>query len=617
MNQKKENKISDILEKARWILPVALWVILAFFSNDFILKVEERSYFEFDMFWFSEFLNKPSGILSWFSLFLTQFLHIPWMGSLIWVLLLTASAELTRIVFRIPSHLSALTYIPAAIFVAYNMSMGYMVYLMNLPGYFFLPVLGYLWALLTVVIIRKSDKPVISLLLLTLALGFAGYYIAGFYALAGIATVGIDTVFSERSRLSRISILTGAATVLILAPILFVGTATYNISSGWTIGMPELIYDIPQSRMQLPLIAAMLLLVIAPLSRFLSTEADKKISSILQGAFLVAAIAIPSSFWFRDDNFKAELGMIRAVDNLEWNKAVKILEKAQNKHEDDPDWQPTRVMVLLKDLALIKTGQEAERAFDFDDGDKAQKRKWAVPMSFQIGRILHLHYGIPGVCNRWLIEETVYFGSNYLTYKYHAMNALLLNDTQLAIKYLDKLERTLFYRKWAKQQRQLCADHSLVAKTAPYDMILPLMCYDDKVCPDMDGCEFFLFEHFNDQRPENATPLYDRVALYFALKSKQSTLFWTRLFLYLDSNNPSGIGRYYQEAAYLFGSISNNQLMDTLPYDEHVKNLYKAFAQSAAKYGKKNLKEARSAFPRNLRHTYYFYYYYVNELQMF
>ena len=616
MNQKKENKISNLLDNARWILPIILWAVLSFSSYDFILKVEERSYFEFDMFWFSEFLHKPSGILSWLGLFFTQFLHIPWLGSLFWVILLTASAELTRIIFKVPLSLSALTYIPAAIFVAYNMSMGYVVYLMNLPGYFFMPVLGYLWALLTVAIIRKSFSPAASLII-TLIIGFTGYYIAGFYALVGIITACIDILLSERSRTGRILTLTGAAIVVILAPILFVGTTTYNISLGWTIGMPEQIYEISQSKMQLPLIIAMLLLIIAPLSRFLTTRIIKNNSSIIQGVILMAVIAIPSSLWFRDDNFKAELGMIRAADNLEWNQAVKIIEKVQAKHENDPVWQPTRVMVLLKDLALIKTGQEDERGFDFEDGDKAQKRKWNIPMSFQIGRILHLHYGIPGLCNRWLIEETVYFGSNIMTYKYHAMNAILLNDTQLAEKYLDKLERTLFYRQWAKQQRQLLTDRDLVAQTAPYDMIQPLMCYDDKVCSDMEGCELFLMEHFNGPRPENASPLYDRVALYFALKSKQSTLFWTRLFLYLDTNNPSKIGRYYQEAAYLFSTISNNQHLDTLPYDEHVKNLYKAFSQNAAQYGKKDLKEAQSVFPRNLRHTYYFYYYYINKLQSF
>ncbi len=616
MNQKEKNNNPLIPAWLRWILPVALWVVLSVCSYQFLYKVQERSYFEYDLFWLSGFLSKPSGILSCISLFLTQFLHIPWLGALIWVLLLTASAELTRITFRIQQRYALITYVPAAIFVAYNMSLGYIVYLINFPGYFFLPVLGSIWALLTVLILRRPDNPA-KALLFAVGCGAVGYYVAGVYGFAGILAAIMDNMLSSKSRNTKSLLIAGAAVVIILAPILFVGTTTYNLAFGWTIGMPEPTYGIPSSRLQLPLLLATLWIVITPLAQFLDKLSGKYIQTAIQGVALAAIIAIPASTWFRDDNFKAELDMIRAVDNMEWNKAVQVLEKLQDKHAQDPTWQPTRVLVVLKDLALIKSGQESERAFDFEDGSVKQKGKWSVPMSLQIGRILYLQYGIPGLCNRWCIEESVLFDWNYMTYKYLAMIAMVYNDTQLSKKYLGKLEHTLFYSKWAKEQLKICDDYDKVARTAPYDQIIPLMCFKDQVRADMDGCEFFLMDHFNGIRPENATPLYDRVALYFAMKSKQTTLFWTRFLLYLDSNNPQKLGRYYQEAAYLFGNITQNETLDSLPYDEHIKSLYKSFTQNASRYGKKSLEEARSCFNKNLRRTYYFYYYYVNELQMY
>lgn len=617
MNQKERNNNPLIPVWLRWILPVALWVILSVCSYQFLYKVQERSYFEYDLFWLSGFLNKPSGILSCISLFLTQFLHIPWLGALIWVLLLTASAELTRITFRIPQRYALITYIPAAIFVAYNMSLGYIVYLINLPGYFFLPVLGSIWALLTVLILRKPDNPA-KALLFAVVCGAVGYYVAGFYGFAGILAAIMDNMLSSKSRNTKSLLIAGAAVVMILAPILFVGTTTYNLAFGWTIGMPEPTYGIPSSRLQLSLTVAMLWIAITPLlTKLLNGLTAKHIQTAIQGVALASVIAIPASTWFRDDTFKAELDMIRAADNMEWSKAVQAFDKLQEKYANDPSWQPTRVLVVLKDLALIKTGQESERGFDFEDGSCKQKAKWNVPMSLQIGRILYLQYGIPGLCNRWCIEESVLFDWNYMTYKYLAMIAMVLDDTQLSKKYLSKLEHTIFYRKWAKEQLKICGDRETIVKTAPYDQIIPLMCFDDEVRADMDGCEFFLMDHFNGIRPENATPLYDRVALYFAMKTKQTTLFWTRFLLYLESNNPKQLGRYYQEAAYLFGNVSNNEMMDALPYDEHIKSLYKSFTQNASRYGKKSLEEARACFTKNLRHTYYFYYYYVNELQMY
>lgn len=616
MSQKEKNKRFGIPDILYWALPVLLWVILSFFSYEFLLKVEERSFFEFDVFWFKEFLAKPSGILSWCGLFLTQFLHIPWLGSLVWVVLLALSARLTVSLFRIPSSLSALAYLPAAIMVAYNMSTGYLIYIMNLPGFFFMPVLGYLWALFTVFILRKVSNPVVMLILYT-AWGMAGYYLAGFYGLAAILLAGIDQVVSGKSRMHRLMPLAGAAVSILLAPILFIGMTTYNLADGWAIGLQIPTYGMTFSRVQFPLILSMLLLLAAPLAGLLDSLSDRKPAVIIQYAALAVAVALPAIFWYRDDNFKAELGMIRSIDNLEWNDAVRILDDVSARHEKDASWQPTRVMVLLKDLALIKTGKEADRAFGYDDGDKKQNSKITVPMSFQIGRILYLHYGIPGVCHRWCIEESVFFGFNNMTFKYLAMNSILLGDNTAADKYLDRLSRTIFYRKWAKQQQELCRSRDLVDKTAPYNLIVPLMCYDDEVRSDMDGCEFFLLEHFNGIRPDKATPLYDRVALFFAMKYKDQTLFWTRFFLYLDSNNPQKIGRYYQEAAYLFGNISRNEILEALPFDQQTKDLYNAFRQRAVTIGSKSLLESKPVFTPTLRHTYYYYYYYVNELQMF
>ena len=199
------------------------------------------------------------------------------------------------------------------------------------------------------------------------------------------------------------------------------------------------------------------------------------------------------------------------------------------------------------------------------------------------------------------------------------MIAILLNDTILAKEYLNKLKKTIFYRKWANEQLRLCDDQSLIVQTAPYDMILPLMCYDDMVTSDKDGCEMFLARHFNGLKPRKTTPLYDRVALFYAMESKQTDLFWTRFISFLNSNKTSSLGRNYQEAAYLFSVINNSKTLETLPFDDKTKELYSSFMKKAIKVGNINtsLEKARSVFPANLRHTYFFYYYFVNELQMY
>lgn len=615
MNQKKENNKTSLIWYSRLILPVALWVILNLCSADFLLKVEERSHFEFDWFWFTGFLKEPSGLLSWLGLFFTQFLYLPWLGSLLWVLLLTASGELTVKIFKVPGYLSVLAYIPAFIFVVYNMSMGYMVYLMNHPGYFFMPVLGYLWALFTVVIIRKPHNPAASLII-TIIIGFAGYYIAGFYALAALITACADSFRSDRSRLSRILILTAAAITIVLSPILMVSTTEYYIGTGWTLGLPDHVHTVPLLRMQGALILAMIVLLLISLLPHGELNGKKYIPIIIQFALLVGIIASTSILWYKDANFKTELRMIRAADNMKWEEVTKILEKASQ--SQDSDWQPTRVMVTLKDLALIKTGKEGDFAFSFSDGSCEQKRKWDVPMSIQIGHTLGFHYGIPGLCQRWCFETSTILGWKNIIFKYSAMTAILFNNAVLSEKFLTKMDNTLFYRKWAKEQRKLVYDRSLMQETAPYDLVLPLLCHEDRIASDLEGCETFIRRHFTGPSPVHSTPMYDRAALLFAMKSKDPTLFWTRFVLYLDSNNPKKIDRFYQEAAYLYSQQDNSDLLlKALPFDEQTKNLYKSFQNLAQRTGPKDLEEANRIFPANLRHTFFYYYYYVNNLKLF
>lgn len=613
MKLKKRNNISGIFSIISLALPVIVWVALLCFSGPYLRTVEERSLFEYDSFWVTDFLAKPSGILSLCSLFLTQFLHLPWLGAMIWVLLLTLSALLTKRIFKIPDDLSLIAYIPAAVMLTYNMSMGYVLYAVSLPGFFFMPVLGYLWALLTVYVLRKPGNPFIAVLT-TLIWGFAGYHIAGFYSLAGIIASAVDNAAYGNGRSHRLWHIAASVTVLILAPIAFIGTTTYGLGSAWTLGLPEELFEIPRSRMQAPLILTMLLPILAPAIRLFRSE---KTVFIAQCISLALVLILPVSFWYRDDNFKAELKMILAADNLEWDKAISVFEKISSKKEKQAEWQPTRIMVMLKDLALIKTGKEADKAFTYDDGSLEQKTRWTIPSSFQIGKIIHFHYGLPGLCHRWCFEESVLLGWSNMTLKYHAMNAIATNQTGLAERDLSHLERTLFYRKWAKEQRALCHDKNKVAATMPYKLVIPLICYEDEICTDKAGCEYFIMQHFNGPAPLASTPLYDRIALFYALKSKQPALILTRFLTYMESNNPDKIGRHYQEAAYLCGVITHNSALQAYPFDDRIKKDYDTFSKYYTKYGKRTIEESRSVFPSAIRHSYYYYYYYVNELRMF
>lgn len=600
----------------KYLLPALFWIILVLTSRDFLLQVEARSLFLFDWFWIKDFMNTPSGILQCLALFLTQFLHLPWMGSFIWVLLLALSAFLTERIYGISQNRSVLAWIPAFLLAGANMSIGYLIYIMNVPGYFFSPVLGYLFILAAVAIFRRISSVPVQIAFIAIW-GFAGFWIAGYYAFAAIITTGTDHLCSNKRSSRFVPLITGIA-VTVISPLVLYGLTTYNIPQSWSLGLPTSLYIETHFRTFLPVITATAVPVILPFIRsYVNRPVAKPV--LLQTSVLTACIILLYLSWFKDTNYRTEISMIQSVNEMDWNRTAGLLKDLNAKADKNKDYQPTRVMVLLKDLALIKTGQEGQSAFAFDDGDMKQKKSYDIPMVIQIGRILYLHYGIPGFCHRWCLEENGEFGWSYDRIKYLIMTSISIGDSKLTTKYLDMMDHTLFYRKWSEQQRSLNLNRELAAKTAPYDKIFPLVCYDDQLMEDLRGCEYTLSHHFLAARPEQATPFYDRVALFWALKSQDSRAFWTKFLLYLDSSDPTKLERYYQEAAYMFGNMEKNRTLMALPYDKNTKDLYESFSGVIRKneMDLKSLKDARRIIPSQLRYTYYYYYTFVRGLEQF
>ena len=200
------------MAKSRWLPPVALCVILFFISHEFIYGVEERSLFVYDLFWLKDFLNKPSGILSCCSLFFTQFLHIPWLGALIWVAFLLITYKLTIRALRIPDTLSPLALIPVALLVIYNMSLGYGVYIMREQDHFFAPMLGYITALLPLLAVRNI-KPVWGKILLIVVWTVAGFPLLGTFTFVGTLSAScFMLVEQEQSKRYRFNFSVGEGT---------------------------------------------------------------------------------------------------------------------------------------------------------------------------------------------------------------------------------------------------------------------------------------------------------------------------------------------------------------------------------------------------------------------
>lgn len=626
-----------------YILAAVLWIILTTCSHFFLRKVEDMSVFLFEWQFILDSFSVPGGILGAAGSFFTQFLYYPWLGSFIWILFLTLSYQLTVKAFRLERGFRSLALIPVALLVIGNMSLGYGVFIMRFQDHFFAPVLGYMLALIPVFAITRIRPVWGKLLMLTLwtAIGFP---LLGIFAHAGTLAAACATLTDSKVPTgNRITVLISAIALIIVVPLLSYSLYTsYRLADSWSLGLPDISEESWATAVRTPFILAILFLpVLAAVSNLLSS---KSWSLIPETAVYIISVAAVWGFWYNDENFNTELAMSDAVDSFEWQKVVDIYKEAVSSHASsdakayasrtaklkgisDPQkvndivdsysdkfFEPTRTMVIYRDLALLKMNKALDEAFILKDGGHPQKSRSQIPMAYMAGCQLYFQYGLSNLCYRWILECAVEYGWNASSLKYMALMAILTDEHNLADKFLGKLDKTLFHRSWSQKFRQLAStDQS--AGVSPFNTIKPLLCFEDKMTNDLGKCELYLLRHFVQDRPENATPEFDRISLFWAMRSQSIPDFWARLSDYLDTNPTSKLPHAVQEAAILYSSLENLKLNFNL--DKSVTDSYDRFTQYVSKHQIRNMKESAYPFSQQFGKTFFYYYYFIRNLQTY
>lgn len=627
-----------------YFLAGLLWAALAFYGQPYLKKVEDLSLFLFDRMYLAEMMQIPGGFLGIAGSFLTQFLYLPWLGSLIWTILLILVYQLSVKVFCLPERYKALAIIPVALLVIGNMSLGYGVFIMREQDHFFAPTLGYLVALVQL-FSSNHLKQVWSRILFLVIWTAVGYPLFGVFALAGTLSASIVWLAdTDAIRKDRLTVMAAGIMLILIVPLITYNFYTsYRMADSWHLGLPSISEDAWTRAVRAPYQLAILFLpVMAIVSRRLSKEGG---NIIVQAVVYAVAVLSVWGFWFKDDNFRTELAMSEAVDNYDWQKVIDIYTDAVNSHVKsdrkayaartgklsgvtNPNeisdivekygkrfFEPTRSMILYRDLALLKTNRALQEAFTMKDGGRLQKSRTQIPMAFQSGKQFYLQYGLVNMSYRWCMEDVIEHNWSYSTLKYMVLHSVIMQETEFAYKYINKLEKTIFYRKWAKQQMPLSHDAALMAVSEPYNSILPYMCFDDRMTNDMVKCEAFLMRHFSEAEPVNATPEYDRAALLWAMRIQNIQFFWQRLYFYINSNKVAELPRGVEEAALLFSKLEKPAF--DLPYSKAATDSYEAFDKYVKAKPIRNMNEAIYPYSQKFGKTYYFYYYFIRNLQTY
>ena len=619
---------------------LAIACCLLIYERAFLWKVQEMNLFLDTPLFLKQQMVSSGWLLTWLGCYFTEFFYHPvfgvtlltlWWAVLLWVIWRT---------FRIPVRWTVVLLIPLAAVVIMNMDIGYWVYYLKLRGHFFVAAIGTTLAVGSVWLFRLlshrshgSHRSILSPLTsylsplyIFISTGVL-YPLIGFYGLLAALLMGVLTWriqgCSLTSRIigSAVVILSIAFWPLFYYNYVFCQTGIHNI---WWTGLPLFIVDKELPNFYIPYyVLAVSLVFFALMYGWWKTEEEnvekkpvkgKKKTVRIPVCWLLIHVVIVAvagygiyRFWYKDLNFHKELRMEQCMENLDWEGVLHVV--AADAEE------PTRAIVMMRNLALFRLGRQGDEMYRYIDGSKSCQDPVPVRMMQVCGYSMYYNYGLINYCHRWCLEQGVEFGFRAEYLKYLMRCALVNGEFKEARKYASILKHTRYHKAWAEKYERFIGQPNLMKANAEFSPIFHLMTGGDELGSDQMMAEKFIMERF--LRSHSDDKLYQEQSLISAMWQKDIQLFWPRFFEYAQSHANERMPVHYQEAAYLYGSLEHEVDISKMPFDDQVKRDYAAFMDLANNATSESEDVMRPIFFERFGHTFYYNYFFVHDLYLY
>ena len=595
-----------------WLVALlAVAIVLLTYESHLLWKVQEKNLFLCSLLFFKEQLVVPGGMLTWLGTFFTQFLYLPWLGVLMlcgwWWLLMW----LIKRTFRITNRWSILMLIPVALLLLTNMDMGYWIYMLKLRGHFFISTIGTTAVVALLWGFRCLPDKYLYRATYIFVVCALGYPLLGIYGLAAALLMGVWSWRLSSTRTVAV-ILSVVAVLSIIAVPLFCYRYIYyqiNLANIFWAELPLFYITEEYPAYYIPYYLLALFFVILAVTYRpdrQSVKPMKKLYYLLcQGVIAVLVVAGVYQFWMKDENFHRELAMQHRISKCDWTG---VLEEAVTQKDE-----PTRAIVMMRNLALSRLGRQGNEMFLYKNGSKEYAAPFVMRLMLVAGPLIYYQYGMLNYCNRLCMEMGVEFGFRTEDYQLLVNCALLENDQPLARKYLGILKQTIFYRDWAEQAETLLGHPDLIAKDAEREPITHMLHYKNVLSGDQGYTESFLMKQLARSTYAD-DPIFQEQCLLATLWTKDIKQFWQRFNDYIKLHPQGPMPRYYQEAAYLYSMEDDRTDVSRLPFDAIIKDSFERFATSLSNYDGLDVEIARKELYPFFGDTYYYDYYTMSNL---
>lgn len=634
MPNNKISKLGGMLRSLKTIpllFFVGLWIVLSTYESALLFRINELSVFLFDDLFFESMMSKPAGFLHYISSFFVQFFYYPALGAAIYVALLYAVYKLVISAFGLQKSYKLLALLPVLALLVSNTQLGYWIFYLKQPGYWYMALLATLLFLLALWCFKRV-KGVLRMFFVVVWV-FVGYPLLGAYALVAAFLMGCYDVaasLSERKNILLPSLTLAVAVVAACAipqiyyycytsisteflygaglPITqwigsYVAKVEHETFSYWHF---VYLYWIPLILLFSSFVGFCVLVALRTKLHY-----GKNVERIVAACVALSAALLVCVFWYNDTNFRIENKQNNAMWKGKWRDVAEYARDTE---------KTTRQIVLNKNIALFKLGTASNEMFSYPDGSSDILAPMPVHLTQTGGKMIYFQYGKFNFSYRWCMEDAVEYGWRIEYLKHAARSMLLAGEYRLAQRYIDILKRTMFYRGWAEDLEKYILDPALIEKTNEFAMPLQLSCYEDALGVDESFVEAYLtgeFKYISDK----PTLLYIEVALMSAMIRKDSKLFWYLIDRYFKECEPTRLPRYYQEALLLFLNIDKGKTVSVAPgfvdkyVSKSVQRRLESFVARTKKY--KGMKEEEMAkyFKDDYADTYFYFYFFVRKIK--
>lgn len=542
------------MKKALYTLlfPLAAYIILLLHA-DYLHAVAECDLFVSGQAFFEETIQTQGGLWTWLGCFLTQFFTYPWLGALIIVAIWTATYYLLVDAFRLKGWQRLLAWIPVFALLVSVIDIGYWLYYIKMPGYWFSQSVSFFTAVLTTWVIVRLIR-----LLWKKDIAWIIFVVAYF------AMMQQFPVFHNRHFSNHL--------------------------------------------LQLPFIVAPTSVVLLSLVRLIKWQPRFKWAT--EVVTLVVLITLSTTAYllsFRNTNFHTEIRMQAAIEACDWNKVIEEAKAAKN---------PTNLMVVFKNIALMNTDRLPDMFKINNCGSLPENGDSLTIRIAQIaGPLIYYHFGQINYAYRWAMETNVQYRPQARNLKLMARCAIMNHEFDVAAKYLTILRHTTFNKNWTRHYEPMLLHADSLRNSEEFLQIAPLMNEDgNSLDTDNSLPEQWILCHFADL-VRTKTPKQDHLAICAALWLKDEYAVCYQFYNYTKNYPNQPIPELYQQAAIMLGTTDSSPInVQNFPFDQLIVTRYEQFNSDYSSMS--NMGIDHQEIGRRMRDiygdTYWWYYYFCD-----